>query len=100
MKGNLPNREPEFVARWMKQGLYQRIQESRTGRPLYVLHDGPPYANGHIHIGHALNKILKDVIVKSAPWKACERPTCRVGIATGCPSNIRSRSNSATRKKT
>ena len=74
MKGNLPNREPEFVARWMKQGLYQRIQESRAGKPLYVLHDGPPYANGHIHIGHALNKILKDIIVKSRTMEGMQAP--------------------------
>lgn len=74
MKGNLPNREPEFVARWMKQGLYQRIQASRTGKPLYVLHDGPPYANGHIHIGHALNKILKDIIVKSRTMEGMQAP--------------------------
>ncbi|MDD9820876.1 MAG: class I tRNA ligase family protein, partial [Nitrospira sp.] len=65
MKGNLPAREPGFVSRWREQRLYQRIQEARAGNPLYVLHDGPPYANGHIHIGHALNKILKDIIVKS-----------------------------------
>ena len=74
MKGNLPNREPEFVARWMKQGLYQRIQKSRAGKPLYVLHDGPPYANGHIHIGHALNKILKDIIVKSRTMEGMQAP--------------------------
>ncbi|MXX11323.1 MAG: isoleucine--tRNA ligase [Nitrospira sp. SB0667_bin_9] len=74
MKGNLPNREPEFVARWMKQGLYQRIQASRVGKPLYVLHDGPPYANGHIHIGHALNKILKDIIVKSRTMEGMQAP--------------------------
>ena len=74
MKGNLPNREPEFVARWAKQGLYQRIQDSRTGKPLYVLHDGPPYANGHIHIGHALNKILKDIIVKSRTMEGMRAP--------------------------
>ena len=74
MKGNLPNREPEFVARWAKQGLYQRIQESRAGKPLYVLHDGPPYANGHIHIGHALNKILKDIIVKSRTMEGMQAP--------------------------
>ena len=74
MKGNLPNREPEFVARWVKQRLYQRIQASRAGKPLYVLHDGPPYANGHIHIGHALNKILKDIIVKSRTMEGMQAP--------------------------
>ena len=65
MKANLPQREPEMLARWTQEKLYERIQESRRGREQYILHDGPPYANGRIHIGHALNKILKDIIVKS-----------------------------------
>ncbi|TAL12969.1 MAG: isoleucine--tRNA ligase, partial [Nitrospirae bacterium] len=65
MKANLPQREPEMLARWERERLYERIQEAGKDRPLYVLHDGPPYANGRIHIGHALNKILKDIIVKS-----------------------------------
>jgi isoleucyl-tRNA synthetase len=65
MKANLPQREPEFLARWDQERLYERIQELGRGRELYILHDGPPYANGRIHIGHALNKILKDIIVKS-----------------------------------
>ena len=65
MKANLPQREPELLAWWAEQKLYEQIQEAGKGRPRYVLHDGPPYANGRIHIGHALNKILKDIIVKS-----------------------------------
>lgn len=65
MKANLPQREPEMIARWAQERLYERIQESRQGCEQYILHDGPPYANGRIHIGHALNKILKDIIVKS-----------------------------------
>ena len=65
MKANLPQREPELLALWEQERLYDQIQEAGKGRPLYVLHDGPPYANGRIHIGHALNKILKDIIVKS-----------------------------------
>ena len=65
MKGNLPQRELEFLSRWSEDRLYQKIQESRADKPLYILHDGPPYANGHLHIGHALNKILKDVINRS-----------------------------------
>jgi len=65
MKANLPQREPELLAWWEQERLYERIQEAGRDRPLYVLHDGPPYANGRIHIGHALNKILKDIIVKS-----------------------------------
>ncbi len=65
MKANLPQKEPERLAWWEQERMYQRIQESRKDRPLYILHDGPPYANGHIHIGHGLNKILKDIIIKS-----------------------------------
>lgn len=65
MKANLPQREPELLAWWNQQRLYERIQEAGKGRERYLLHDGPPYANGRIHIGHALNKILKDIIVKS-----------------------------------
>jgi isoleucyl-tRNA synthetase len=62
MKAGLPAREPEWLARWEKIGLWQRLREASEGREAFVLHDGPPYANGNIHIGHALNKILKDVI--------------------------------------
>lgn len=65
MKANLPKREPELLALWNQERLYEQIQEAGKGRPRYLLHDGPPYANGRIHIGHALNKILKDIIVKS-----------------------------------
>ncbi len=65
MRAGLPEKEPQIVARWQEMGLYKRLREDAKGRPLYVLHDGPPYANGNIHIGHALNKILKDVITRS-----------------------------------
>jgi len=65
MRGDLPKREPGWVADWQAKGIYQRIRSATKGRPLFVLHDGPPYANGDIHIGHAVNKILKDMIVKS-----------------------------------
>ncbi|MFN3546587.1 MAG: isoleucine--tRNA ligase [Mesorhizobium sp.] len=65
MRAGLPEKEPRIVARWQEMGLYKRLREDARGRPLYVLHDGPPYANGNIHIGHALNKILKDVITRS-----------------------------------
>ncbi len=65
MRGMLPKREPERVARWQEMDLYRRLREQGQGREPFVLHDGPPYANGSIHIGHAVNKILKDIIVKS-----------------------------------
>ncbi|RSL31296.1 isoleucine--tRNA ligase [Salibacterium salarium] len=64
MKGNLPNREPERQQQWEEQNIYEKVQNRTKGRPLFVLHDGPPYANGDIHMGHALNKILKDFIVR------------------------------------
>ncbi|MEY9533012.1 isoleucyl-tRNA synthetase [Sinorhizobium fredii] len=65
MRGGLPQKEPETVARWQKMELYKKLRASAAGREKFVLHDGPPYANGNIHIGHALNKILKDVINRS-----------------------------------
>ncbi|MBD8553344.1 isoleucine--tRNA ligase [Rhizobium sp. CFBP 8762] len=65
MRGGLPQKEPEMVARWQEMGLYDKLREDGRGREKFVLHDGPPYANGNIHIGHALNKILKDVITRS-----------------------------------
>ncbi len=65
MKANLSQKEPLLLARWQKEGLYTRVQEHTAGRPAYILHDGPPYANGHIHLGTAFNKILKDIILKS-----------------------------------
>ena len=64
MRGNLPNREPKMQQEWEENKLYEKVQARTKGRPLFVLHDGPPYANGDIHMGHALNKILKDFIVK------------------------------------
>jgi isoleucyl-tRNA synthetase len=65
MRAGLPQREPEILKSWNRIGLYERLRETSAGRPKFVLHDGPPYANGNIHIGHALNKILKDVVTKS-----------------------------------
>ena len=65
MRGDLPKREPAWTQAWSDQGLYKKLRAARQGAPLFVLHDGPPYANGKLHIGHALNKVLKDMIVKS-----------------------------------
>ena len=64
MRGNLPQKEPEMIKRWQDQKLYHKLMEKNEGLPLYVLHDGPPYANGDIHMGTALNKVLKDIIIK------------------------------------
>ena len=74
MKANLPLKEPERLAWWDQERIYHRIQESRKGSPLYILHDGPPYANGHIHIGHGLNKVLKDIIIKSKTMAGFQAP--------------------------
>jgi isoleucyl-tRNA synthetase len=74
MKANLPVAEPKMLERWETGKLYHRIRESRAGRPRYVLHDGPPYANGNIHIGHAFNKIIKDFIVKSKTMAGFDAP--------------------------
>jgi len=65
MRAGLPQKEPEILARWEKDGLYAKLREAATGRDRFTLHDGPPYANGNIHIGHALNKILKDLVTRS-----------------------------------
>jgi isoleucyl-tRNA synthetase len=74
MKANLQTAEPEWLARWQEMDLYAEIRRSRAGRPKFVLHDGPPYANGHIHLGHALNKILKDLVVKSKTMAGYDAP--------------------------
>ncbi|MEX0346718.1 MAG: isoleucine--tRNA ligase [Rhizobiaceae bacterium] len=65
MRAGLPKKEPEIVAKWQEMDLYRKLREDAAGRPKYILHDGPPYANGNIHIGHALNKVLKDIITRS-----------------------------------
>src|SRR3989304_3267323 len=74
MKANLAVREPETLKRWQEMDLNKKLREQGRGRPKYVLHDGPPYANGDIHIGHAVNKILKDIIVKSKTLAGFDAP--------------------------
>ncbi len=74
MRGNLAKREPGWIAQWQDRQLYRKIRERSTGRPKFVLHDGPPYANGDIHIGHAVNKILKDIIVRSKTLAGFDAP--------------------------
>ena len=64
MKANLTQREPQQRKLWEQEKIYEKLQAARAGRPLYVLHDGPPYANGDIHVGHVINKVLKDFVVK------------------------------------
>src|SRR5688500_2233135 len=74
MKANLQAAEPQALARWAEMGLYGRIRDARRGRPKFVLHDGPPYANGQIHLGTALNKILKDFVVKARTMAGYDAP--------------------------
>ena len=74
MRGDLAKREPGWVQQWQEGKLYERIRETSRGRPKFVLHDGPPYANGDIHIGHAVNKILKDIVVKSKTLSGFDSP--------------------------
>ncbi|WNB76337.1 isoleucine--tRNA ligase [Methylomonas koyamae] len=74
MKANLAQREPEMLKQWNENQLYQKIREACAGRPKFILHDGPPYANGAIHIGHAVNKVLKDIIVKSKTLAGFDAP--------------------------
>jgi len=74
MRGDLAKREPQWIRRWQETNLYERIRAASAGRPRFVLHDGPPYANGDIHIGHAVNKILKDMIVKSKQLAGFDAP--------------------------
>jgi isoleucyl-tRNA synthetase len=74
MRAGLPQKEPEILALWEKTGLYRRLRETAAGRPKFVLHDGPPYANGNIHIGHALNKVLKDVVTRSQQMLGFDSP--------------------------
>ncbi|OPY57201.1 MAG: Isoleucine--tRNA ligase [Pelotomaculum sp. PtaU1.Bin035] len=74
MRANLPEREPEFLKFWDEIDIYRKVQEKNNGRPKYVLHDGPPYANGHIHLGHVLNKVLKDIVVKFHSMSGYDSP--------------------------
>ena len=74
MRGNLAQREPDMLKQWQDTRLYEKLRGQRQGARVYILHDGPPYANGDIHIGHAVNKILKDIIVKSKTLSGFDAP--------------------------
>ena len=89
MKAGLPATEPDAIARWEETDLYGRIRERRRGAPRYVLHDGPPYANGEIHVGTALNKILKDFIVRARTMAGCDAPYVPGWDCHGLPIELR-----------
>ena len=100
MKANLPTAEPRMLEKWEKEGLYQRIREVRAGRPQYVLHDGPPYANGNIHLGTAFNKVLKDFIVKSKSMAGFDAPYVPGWDCHGLPIEFKVDQNLGKRKAT
>ncbi|MBI3278820.1 MAG: isoleucine--tRNA ligase [Acidobacteria bacterium] len=89
MKANLPQLEPKLLARWEEAGLYQQIRNARAGAPKYLLHDGPPYANGNIHLGHAFNKALKDFIVKAKTMAGYDSPYVPGWDCHGLPIEIK-----------
>jgi isoleucyl-tRNA synthetase len=89
MKANLPQNEPKLLARWQEADIYGQIRKARAGRPKYVLHDGPPYANGNIHLGHAFNKTLKDFIVRSKTMAGFDSPYVPGWDCHGLPIEIK-----------
>ena len=89
MKANLPQNEPKVLARWQEMGIYERIRQKRKGAPIYILHDGPPYTSGPIHLGTALNKCLKDFIVKSKTMSGFDSPYVPGWDCHGLPIEIK-----------
>ncbi len=89
MKANLPVVEPKMLAQWAETKLYERIREARAGQPMYVLHDGPPYANGNIHLGHAFNKLLKDFVIKTKTMTGYDSPYVPGWDCHGLPIEIK-----------
>ncbi len=89
MKANLPRNEPLMLDRWEKMRIYDRIREAHKGQPIYVMHDGPPYANGPIHLGTALNKTLKDFVVKSRSMSGFDAPYVPGWDCHGLPIEIK-----------
>ena len=74
MKANLNEREPKILEEWSKRDVYQKIRKQNSGKEKFILHDGPPYANGKIHIGHAVNKVLKDIVIRSKSLEGFDAP--------------------------
>jgi isoleucyl-tRNA synthetase len=98
MKANLNQREPEMLAKWQEQDLYGQMEQAGADKPLYVLHDGPPYANGHIHIGHALNKILKDFVLKVKRMEGFHAPYVPGWDCHGLPIELQVEKNLGSKK--
>src|ERR1700690_3577625 len=89
MKANLAQLEPKLLEKWEKEGIYDRIRGARAGQKTYILHDGPPYANGNIHLGHAFNKILKDFIVRYKTMEGYDSPYVPGWDCHGLPIEIK-----------
>ena len=89
MRANLPQNEPKWLQKWEQMGIYQKIRDARKAAPTYVLHDGPPYANGPLHEGHALNKCLKDMVVKSKTMLGFDSPFVPGWDCHGLPIEIK-----------
>ena len=100
MKAGLPQKEPGIEARWREIGLYEKLREARAGREKFILHDGPPYANGDMHIGHALNHILKDMVCRTQNLMGKDAPYVPGWDCHGLPIEWRSRRNTARRRRT
>src|SRR5687767_11877266 len=99
MRGNLPQREPETLARWQERDLYAELRRRRADRERWVLHDGPPYANGHIHLGHAVDKIQKDIIVKSKSMMGYDAPYVPGWDCHGLPIELQVEKHTSAKKK-
>ena len=91
MRASLPQREPQMLESWEKHQLYKRLMQVNEGKPLFVLHDGPPYANGDIHIGHAMNKTLKDFIVRYKNMTGFQSPYVPGWDTHGLPTELKAR---------
>ncbi|MSN25916.1 MAG: isoleucine--tRNA ligase [Geobacter sp.] len=98
MKANLNQREPEMLAKWEQTALYSKLEEQGASKPLYILHDGPPYANGHIHIGHALNKTLKDIVLKVKRMEGFHAPYVPGWDCHGLPIELQVEKNLGSKK--
>ena len=99
MKANLPQAEPRRLAQWTADGLYAKVRAARKGRAPFVFHDGPPYANGHIHLGTALNKILKDLVVRSRSMAGHDAPFVPGWDCHGLPIELQVDRNLGPKKK-
>jgi isoleucyl-tRNA synthetase len=99
MKANLPHAEPQRLAAWQREDLYRRVRAARQGRPIFVLHDGPPYANGHIHLGTVVNKVLKDLVVRSQSMAGRDAPYLPGWDCHGLPIELQVDKDLGPRKK-